>query len=57
MDFPEVTSSSQGKAKLKFIDPQVDSRSGLFRVMFEFDNAEAKIKPGVRVRMKVPSES
>ena len=57
VDFPEVTSSSQGKATLKFIDPQVDSRSGLFRVMFEFDNAEAKIKPGVRVRMKVPSES
>ncbi|HAA88686.1 MAG: efflux transporter periplasmic adaptor subunit [Verrucomicrobiales bacterium] len=57
VDFPEVTSSSQGKATLKFIDPQVDSRSGLFRVMFEFDNAIAKIKPGVRVRMKVPSES
>ncbi len=57
VEFPEVTKFSQGKAKLKFIDPQVDSRSGLFRVRFEFDNSEAKIKPGVRVRMKVPPAS
>jgi membrane fusion protein (multidrug efflux system) len=57
VEFPEVKKFSQGKAKLKFIDPQVDSRSGLFRVRFEFDNSEAKIKPGVRVRMKVPTES
>lgn len=57
VEFPEVKKFSQGKAKLKFIDPQVDSRSGLFRVRFEFDNSEAKIKPGVRVRMKVPPAS
>ena len=57
VEFPEVKKFSQGKAKLKFIDPQVDSRSGLFRVRFEFDNSEANIKAGVRVRMKVPTES
>ena len=54
VEFPEVKNNSTGKAVLKFIDPQVDSRSGLFRLRFEFDNKDAKIKPGVRVRMKLP---
>ena len=54
VEFPEVKNNSTGKAVLKFIDPQVDSRSGLFRLRFEFDNKNAKIKPGVRVRMKLP---
>ena len=54
VEFPEVKNNSTGKAVLKFIDPQVDSRSGLFRLRFEFDNKNAKIKPGVRVRMKFP---
>lgn len=54
VEFPELKNNSSGKAVLKFIDPQVDSRSGLFRLRFEFDNKDAKIKPGVRVRMKLP---
>ena len=54
VDFPELKNNLSGKAVLKFIDPQVDSRSGLFRLRFEFDNKDAKIKPGVRVRMKLP---
>ena len=54
VEFPEVKNNSTGNAVLKFIDPQVDSRSGLFRLRFEFDNKNAKIKPGVRVRMKLP---
>ena len=54
VEFPEVKNNSTGKAVLKFIDPQVDSRSGLFRLRFEFDNKDAKIKPCVRVRMKLP---
>ena len=54
VEFPEVKNNSTGKAVLKIIDPQVDSRSGLFRLRFEFDNKNAKIKPGVRVRMKLP---
>ena len=54
VEFPELKTNLSGKAVLKFIDPQVDSRSGLFRLRFEFDNKDAKIKPGVRVRMKLP---
>lgn len=54
VEFPELKNNLSGKAVLKFIDPQVDSRSGLFRLKFEFDNKDAKIKPGVRVRMKLP---
>ena len=54
VEFPELKNNLSGKAVLKFIDPQVDSRSGLFRLRFEFDNKDAKIKPGVRVRMKLP---
>ena len=54
VEFSELKNNLSGKAALKFIDPQVDSRSGLFRLRFEFDNKDAKIKPGVRVRMKLP---
>ena len=48
---PEI---KEKKATLVFIDPQLDSRSGLFRVRFSFDNSELKIKPGVRVKVKLP---
>lgn len=52
--FPELTDLGEQTAKLVFIDPQVDSRSGLYRVRFEFDNRESKIKPGLRVKVKLP---
>lgn len=52
--FPELPKVTGQKAKLVFIDPQLDSRSGLFRVRFEFDNKVLKIKPGMRVRVKLP---
>ena len=52
--FPELPAISEQKAKLVFIDPQVDSRSGLYRVRFEFDNGKLKIKPGLRVKVKLP---
>ena len=55
IDFPDFPEQIAPKATLIFIDPQVDARSGLFRVRFEFDNAEAKIKPGVRVRAALVS--
>lgn len=50
IEFPDFPDQGAHEATLIFIDPQVDARSGLLRVRFEFDNAEAKIKPGVRVR-------
>jgi len=52
--FPELPNIGEQTAKLLFIDPQVDSRSGLFRVRFEFDNRVLKIKPGLRVKVKLP---
>jgi membrane fusion protein (multidrug efflux system) len=52
--FPELPDTGEQKAKLVFIDPQVDSRSGLYRVRFEFDNRKLKIKPGLRVKVKLP---
>lgn len=51
--FPEMPKVTGEKAKLVFIDPQLDSRSGLFRVRFEFDNTKHKIKPGMRVKVKL----
>jgi multidrug efflux pump subunit AcrA (membrane-fusion protein) len=52
--FPELPEIQERKASLVFIDPQLDSRSGLFRVRFDFDNSELKIKPGLRVKVKLP---
>ena len=52
--FPELPEIKERKAKLVFIDPQLDSRSGLFRVRFDFDNSELKIKPGLRVKVMLP---
>lgn len=58
VEFPEYEGLGKGlKAKLIFIDPQVDARSGLFRARFEFDNSEHDIKPGVRVQVKLPKPS
>ena len=53
-ELPELPEIQERKASLVFIDPQLDSRSGLFRVRFDFDNSELKIKPGLRVRVKLP---
>lgn len=54
VEFPDFPSKNPYVAKLIFIDPQVDARSGLFRARFEFDNAKVDIKPGVRVRATIP---
>lgn len=52
--FPELPKITGEKARLTFTDPQLDSRSGLFRVRFEFDNEKFKLKPGLRVKVKLP---
>ena len=52
--FPELPKVTGQKAKLIFVDPQLDSRSGLFRVRFEFDNRELKLMPGLRAKVKLP---
>jgi RND family efflux transporter MFP subunit len=52
--FPDFPGEESHQAKLIFIDPQVDARSGLFRARFEFDNAKLQMKPGVRVLATIP---
>ncbi len=54
VSFPEFPKAGLFEAELIFIDPEVDPRSGLFRARFEFDNAESKIRPGVRARLLLP---
>jgi RND family efflux transporter MFP subunit len=54
VSFPDLPERTGLQAKLIFIDPQVDARSGLFRLRFEFDNGTAGIKPGVRVKVALP---
>ena len=52
--FPNVRPGETYTAKLAFVDPQIDSRSGLFRVRFLFENSQAGIKPGARVQVMLP---
>ncbi|WP_148216368.1 efflux RND transporter periplasmic adaptor subunit [Coraliomargarita akajimensis] len=52
--FPSLKGEEGFAAGLDFVDPQIDSRSGMFRVRFLFDNTEAAILPGARVQVKLP---
>ena len=52
--FPSLRGAQVYTARLAFVDPQIDSRSGMFRVRFLFDNSEAGILPGARVQVKLP---
>ena len=42
-------------AKIQFIDPEVDARSGLFRLRLLQDNKDESIKPGMRVQAAFPT--
>lgn len=52
--FPEMTPAVQRKAKIHFIDPEVDARSGMFRVRLLMDNADQAVRPGMKVRGAFP---
>lgn len=52
--FPELVPVVTRKAKVNFIDPEVDSRSGLFRVRLLLDNKDDALKPGLRVQADFP---
>jgi membrane fusion protein (multidrug efflux system) len=53
IQFPNVRAGESFTANLDFVDPQIDSRSGLFRVRFLFDNSSAGVKPGARVQVNL----
>lgn len=46
--FDEVQPAIVRKAKVHFIDPQVDARSGLFRVRLLLDNKDGAVRPGMK---------
>lgn len=52
--FPNLRGEQSYVARLAFVDPQIDSRSGMFRVRFLFDNSEAAVRPGARVQVNLP---
>ncbi len=54
VNFPELSPPLQGRAKVYFIDPEVDARSGLFRVRLLLDNQDGQARPGMKVRAKFP---
>ncbi|MDQ8198761.1 efflux RND transporter periplasmic adaptor subunit [Pelagicoccus enzymogenes] len=53
VQFPIAKPGHTFTARLDFVDPQIDSRSGLFRVRYVFDNTQAGVKPGARVQVKL----
>ena len=56
VNFPELSPPVQGRAKVQFIDPEVDARSGLFRVRLLLDNQDGQARPGMKVRAKFPQQ-
>jgi len=48
--FSEMVPAVERKAKINFIDPEVDARSGMFRVRLLMDNSDHAIRPGMKVR-------
>ncbi|MDB6138223.1 MAG: secretion protein HlyD family protein, partial [Verrucomicrobiaceae bacterium] len=52
--FPELTPVVVRKAKLQFIDPEVDARSGMFRARLLMDNKDQAVRPGMKVQAKFP---
>lgn len=54
--FPELSPPLQRRAKVDFIDPEVDARSGLFRTRLLLDNQDGQARPGMKVRAKFPAQ-
>lgn len=55
VSFPEVSPPLARKAAITFIDPEVDARSGMFRVRMLMENADHSVRPGMKVRAEFPS--
>jgi len=47
--FPEIPMIPDSVAEVNFIDPEIDSRSGLFRVRLLLDNSSGLVRPGLSV--------
>lgn len=54
MSFPELEDDTPAmEGVVDFIDPRVDSASGLLEVKILADNSERSVKPGLRARVKL----
>lgn len=51
---PSLPDSKPITAKLDFIDPRMDAESGLYRIKLLVDNADLKLKAGMRVELDAP---
>jgi len=47
--FPETTPLVSTEAEVHFIDPEIDDRSGTFRVRLLIDNSKSLVRPGMKV--------
>jgi RND family efflux transporter MFP subunit len=52
--FPEVAGDKVYSAKVDFLDPEVDAKSGLFRLRLVLANPDFALKPGLRVIARLP---
>ena len=55
--YPALSPDIVKVATINFIDPEVDARSGLFRVRLLLDNSDGSIKPGMRVQAAFPARA
>jgi len=55
VSFPEMSPKVVRNAKINFIDPEVDARSGMFRVRLLMDNQDQAVRPGMKVSAEFPS--
>ena len=52
--FPEIAGGKVYSAKVDFLDPEVDAKSGLFRLRLILENPDLTLKPGLRVLARLP---
>lgn len=46
---PALSDAQERQGKVVFLDPRLDAESGLYRIKLELENADLKLKPGMRV--------
>lgn len=54
LSVPSLAAPSQLTGKLDFIDPRMDAESGLYRIKLLLDNADLRLKAGMRVELLLP---
>jgi RND family efflux transporter MFP subunit len=55
LSIPSLAEPRQLTGKLDFIDPRLDAESGLYRIKLLVDNADLRLKAGMRVELELSS--